>query len=135
MCVITVHSEAKYLTLRSRVLCQKLIVPQLINKFAEFYVTPCIFLQLIHGPTNAFTKLQFITSIKLLHVSAPWCHRQGVLEQGIQTQHVSVAITLAYCNHYSVIARLTATGVEGKCIPGVDGQTRRKERLGRPRCR
>ena len=31
-----------------------------------------------HQPTNAPNKIQSITSIKLLHVSAPRCHPQGV---------------------------------------------------------
>jgi hypothetical protein len=39
---------------------------------------PCIFLQLTHQPTYALNKIQFVTTIKLLHVSAPGCHPQGV---------------------------------------------------------
>ena len=38
----------------------------------------CIFLQLIHQPRNALNKIQFMTSIKLLHVSAPGCHPQEI---------------------------------------------------------
>jgi len=33
----------------------------------------------IHQPTNALTKIQFMTSIYLLHVSAAGCHPQAVL--------------------------------------------------------
>jgi hypothetical protein len=32
---------------------------------------PCVFLQLIRQPTNALNKIKFMTSIKLLNVSAP----------------------------------------------------------------
>jgi len=39
---------------------------------------PCIFLQLIHQPTNELNKTQFMTDIKFLHVWAPGCHPQGV---------------------------------------------------------
>ena len=39
---------------------------------------PCEFLQLIQRLTNVLNKLQFITNIKILHVSAPGCHPQGV---------------------------------------------------------
>jgi len=38
----------------------------------------CIFLQLIHRLTNVLNKLQFITNNKILHVSAPGFHPQGV---------------------------------------------------------
>jgi hypothetical protein len=37
----------------------------------------CIFLQPIYQPTNALNKIQFMTSMKLLHVSAQGCHLQG----------------------------------------------------------
>ena len=37
----------------------------------------CTFLQLIHQTINAFNKIQFVTSIKLLHVSALGCHPEG----------------------------------------------------------
>jgi hypothetical protein len=36
----------------------------------------CIFIQFIHQPTYALNKIQFMTSIKLLHVSALGCHHQ-----------------------------------------------------------
>jgi hypothetical protein len=42
---------------------------------------PCIFLQLIRQQKNAPNKIQFVTGIKLLHVSASGCHLQGDLEQ------------------------------------------------------
>jgi len=38
---------------------------------------PCIFLQSLYQPKNAH-NVQFMTSIKLLHVSAPECSPQGV---------------------------------------------------------
>jgi hypothetical protein len=35
-------------------------------------------------------------SIKLLHVSAPWCRHQGViLNKGVQGQHVNLGIVLS----------------------------------------
>jgi len=43
---------------------------------------PCVFFNLIHQPTKALKKLQFIRSIKLLHVSPPGYHSRGVLEHG-----------------------------------------------------
>jgi len=39
---------------------------------------PCIFLYLLHQPTNALSKIQVMTIINLLHVSVPGCHPQGV---------------------------------------------------------
>jgi hypothetical protein len=51
--------------------------------------------QLIHQPTNALNKIQFIMSIKLLHILAPGCLPQGILE------HVNLGITLPFleCLH------------------------------------
>ena len=40
-------------------------------------LVPCIFLQLIHQPTNILNKIQLMTSIKLLYVLALGCHPQG----------------------------------------------------------
>ena len=48
------------------------------NKVIFRLLTPRIFLQLKHQPTNALNKMQFITSAKLLRVSAPWWHPQGI---------------------------------------------------------
>jgi hypothetical protein len=39
-----------------------------------------IFLQLIYQQTNALNKRWFIISIKVLHVAAPGCEPQEVLE-------------------------------------------------------
>ena len=50
---------------------------------------PCVFLQ----STNVLDKIQFMTSIKLLHVLAPGCHPQGVFyNKGIQVQHANQGI-------------------------------------------
>jgi len=39
---------------------------------------------------KALSKIQFMTSIKLLHVSAPECHPQGVYwDKQIQVQHAN----------------------------------------------
>jgi len=35
---------------------------------------PCIFLQLIHQPTNSHNEIQFVTSIEVLRVLASGCH-------------------------------------------------------------
>jgi len=43
----------------------------------------CIFLQLIQ-PIHAINKIQFITSIKLIHVSALGCHSQGVILEQLE---------------------------------------------------
>jgi len=53
------------------------IALRLLNSFENFYVTPCIFLQSTHQPTNALNKIQFMTSITHLHVSAPGYGPQG----------------------------------------------------------
>jgi hypothetical protein len=51
-----------------------------INTKVDFmFFIPCIFPKLIHQPTYALHKIQYKTSIKLLHVSAPGCHRQGFI--------------------------------------------------------
>ena len=41
---------------------------------------PCIYLQLIHQPTYVLNKTYSEAIIKLLHVSAPGCHYQGVIQ-------------------------------------------------------
>jgi hypothetical protein len=42
--------------------------------------------------------MQFITNMRLLHVSAPGCHLQGVSQnKGIYAQHISLGATLPYC--------------------------------------
>ena len=56
-------------------------------------IIPLIFLQSVnhHQPTNAFNKIQFMTSIYLLHVLAPGCQPQGVFQiKGIQAQHAKL---------------------------------------------
>ena len=40
----------------------------------------------IHQPTNAFNKIYSDAIIKLLHVSAPRCHRQGVIQNKAVTR-------------------------------------------------
>jgi len=49
----------------------------LLNSFENFNVTPCIFPQSTHQSTNALNKIQFMTSITHLHVSAPGYRPQG----------------------------------------------------------
>jgi len=34
----------------------------------------CLFLHLLHQPINSHNKIQFVTSIEVLHVSASGCH-------------------------------------------------------------
>jgi hypothetical protein len=48
------------------------------NQADIMLLTLFIFLQLVHQPTYALNKIQFMTSIKLLHVSALGYHPQGV---------------------------------------------------------
>jgi hypothetical protein len=36
---------------------------------------------LIRQPENTLNKVQFMTSIKLIHVTVPRCHHRGILEQ------------------------------------------------------
>ena len=49
-------------------------------------LTLCIFLHSKHQPTNALNDIQFMTSIKLLHVSARGCQQQEVFQiKGIQS--------------------------------------------------
>ena len=52
---------------------------RLLSVFENFYVTPCTFTQSTPQPTNALNKIQFMTSIKHLHVSAPGYRPQGFL--------------------------------------------------------
>jgi len=50
----------------------------------------CIFLQLMHQATDALNKIQFLTSINLLHVSTPGCQPQGIFQiKGTEAQHAS----------------------------------------------
>jgi len=49
---------------------------------SDFYIIHrCIFAQSINQPTIAPNEIHFTTGIKLLHISAPECHPQGLLEQ------------------------------------------------------
>jgi hypothetical protein len=51
-------------------------------------LTPCTFLQSIYQPTYALHKIHSEANIKLLHVSASWCHHQGIIQnKGVQDQH------------------------------------------------
>jgi hypothetical protein len=43
----------------------------------------------MYEPTNALNKIQFMTSIELLHVSAPGRHPKGVIE-GIEIQRANL---------------------------------------------
>jgi len=58
---------------------------------------PCIFLHALYQPTNALSKIQFVTSIKLLHVSAPECHPQGfyLKKKSKSSTQISLLIPLA----------------------------------------
>jgi len=47
----------------------------------------------MYEPTNALNKIQFMTSIKLLHVLAPRRHPKGVIE-GIEIQRANLDIAL-----------------------------------------
>jgi hypothetical protein len=61
----------------------------------QFNFTAHFVLILINtSPINAFNTIQFMTNIKLLHVSALECHPQGVLEQRNISQRVNVGTTL-----------------------------------------
>jgi hypothetical protein len=48
-----------------------------LSVFENFHVTPCTFTQSTPQPTNALNKIQFMTRIKHLHVSAPGYRPQG----------------------------------------------------------
>jgi hypothetical protein len=49
---------------------------------------PCIFLPLMHKTTKVLIKIQFMTSIKRLHVSAPECRPQGAFyNKAVQAQN------------------------------------------------
>ena len=50
-----------------------------------------IVLLLIHQTTNALKKIQFMSNINLLHVSAPGCHPRGLFQiKLIDAQHATV---------------------------------------------
>jgi len=62
----------------------------------------------LYQPTNTFNKIrenakheiQFMTSSKLLHVSAPKCHPQGIYHNGgTQVQHANLGIDIPNCCH------------------------------------
>jgi hypothetical protein len=56
-------------------------------------LTLCTFLQAIHQTINALNDIQFMTRIKLLHVSAHGCHSQEIFQiKGIEAQHTNVRI-------------------------------------------
>jgi hypothetical protein len=59
------------------------IVHQVGNKnkfrYNECHVTHTVHIPATHQPTNALNKIQFMTSIYLLHVSAAGCHPQVIL--------------------------------------------------------
>jgi hypothetical protein len=53
----------------------------------------CIFLQSIYQPKTALNETQFMTSLKLLHVSAPGCYPLGdLLNEEIKVQHTNLGI-------------------------------------------
>jgi len=44
----------------------------------------------MHQATDALNKIQFLTSINLLHVSTPGCQPQGIFQiKGTEAQHAS----------------------------------------------
>jgi hypothetical protein len=48
----------------------------------------CVFVYIYRPPlntsiNNALNKIQFIKLLKLLHVSAPGCHPQGFIKNGV----------------------------------------------------
>jgi hypothetical protein len=48
-------------------------------------------MELIHEPLYALNKIHLEESTKLLHVSAPGCHNQGVIHNnGVQAQNVNL---------------------------------------------
>ena len=61
----------EFVQLVKKFLC--LLAPKYLLPFFTLFI-PCMFLQSIYQPTNAINKIQFITRIKLLHVSATGCH-------------------------------------------------------------
>lgn len=68
-----------------------------------FCSSSCIFLHfvlhLIYQSTNVFNKIQFITCIKLIHVSAPGCHPQGVfLNKGYRPSALICVLHYLYSN-------------------------------------
>jgi len=58
-----------------------------------------LFHSIIHAPKYALNKIQFITSIKLLHVSVPGCHPQGFFKNKvIQVQYANLDMHRPYWN-------------------------------------
>jgi hypothetical protein len=48
---------------------------------------------LIHQPTHALNEIWLMRSIKLLQVSVPGCHHQGIYQnKGIQSQYVNLGV-------------------------------------------
>jgi hypothetical protein len=64
------------------------------KQFESFVIhaVPIRTIRPVRQPTNAINKIQRVTSIYLLHVSAPRCHPKI---KGIQVQHPNLGIALA----------------------------------------
>jgi hypothetical protein len=46
----------------------------------------------MHAPTYAVNEIHSEASIKLVRVSAPGCHHQGIIQnKGVQGQHTSLS--------------------------------------------
>jgi hypothetical protein len=66
--------------------------------------TPCtaqspkqLRIDFMYQPTSALNEICFVTSINLLHVSAPGCHLQGIFRiKGIQSQHANLGTAAHY---------------------------------------
>jgi hypothetical protein len=67
---------------------------QVILKINSYFFennTDLLVFQLIYQSTYALNKIQSNISMKLLHVSAPGRHNQGVIQDnGVQTQHANL---------------------------------------------
>lgn len=71
-----------------------------LTKVVNFVLfVPCIFLQLIHQPSNSLNKIQFMTNINFLNVSGLVWHPHGLFPiKGIQIQFASLGVLRPHWN-------------------------------------
>jgi hypothetical protein len=59
-----------------------------------------LFCNIIYQPKNVLNKIQFMTYIKLIRVSAPGCHPQGVfLNKGYRLKALIFVLHYLYSNN------------------------------------
>ena len=89
-----------------------------------FYGSSCIFLhfvlQLLYQLTNVRNKIQFMTCIKLIHVSAPGCHPQGVfLNKGYRLDTLIWLLPYLHSYEFYLISTLVGWCINFRNMQGM----------------